>query len=68
MVEVIELLAKRLFRSPATFFCFAILSLPLAAETRIAVLEFDLKDVTLTANTPQEIERTASIKPLLEGA
>lgn len=45
---------------------FAILSFPIAADTRVAVLDFHLKDVTLTANTPQELERTASIRPLLE--
>jgi hypothetical protein len=35
------------------------------AEVRIAVLDFELKDVTLLPNRPEEIERTASIKPLL---
>ena len=36
------------------------------AETRIAILEFELKDLTLAPRIPSEIERTASIKPLLE--
>ncbi|MDC9728009.1 MAG: DUF2380 domain-containing protein [Methyloprofundus sp.] len=36
------------------------------AETRIAILEFELKDLTLAPRVPSEIERTASIKPLLE--
>lgn len=35
------------------------------AETRIVVLDFELKDVTLLPNRPEELERTASIKPLL---
>ncbi|MDP3840789.1 MAG: DUF2380 domain-containing protein [Methylococcales bacterium] len=35
------------------------------AEVRIALLDFELKDVTLLPNRPEEIERTASIKPLL---
>ena len=35
------------------------------AEVRVAVLDFELKDVTLLPNRPEEIERTASIKPLL---
>ena len=36
------------------------------AETKIAILEFELKDLTLAPRIPSEIERTASIKPLLE--
>jgi len=35
------------------------------AEVRVAVLDFELKDVTLLPNRPEELERTASIKPLL---
>jgi hypothetical protein len=37
----------------------------LAADTRIAVLDFELKDLTPLPNTPQELERTASVAPLL---
>lgn len=49
--------------------CFAVL-LALAgtladAETRIAVLDFELKDLTLAPGIPAEIARTASLKPLL---
>ncbi|WP_341328317.1 DUF2380 domain-containing protein [Methylotuvimicrobium sp. KM2] len=36
------------------------------AESRIAVLVFELKDLTLAPGIPQELERTASIKPQLE--
>ncbi len=36
------------------------------AETRIAILEFELKDLTMIPRTPAEIKRTQSIKPLLE--
>jgi hypothetical protein len=36
------------------------------AETRVAILDFELKDLTLAPRTPAEIKRTASIKPLLE--
>lgn len=43
--------------------CFNVSAL---AETRIAILEFELKDLTLAPRIPSEIERTASIKPLLE--
>lgn len=43
--------------------CFASL---LNAETRIAVLDFELKDLTLKPGTAAELKRTASLKPLLE--
>lgn len=36
------------------------------AEPRIAVLDFELKDLTLAPGIPAELKRTASIKPLLE--
>lgn len=36
------------------------------AETRIAILDFELNDLTLAPGIPAEIERTASVKPLLE--
>ena len=35
------------------------------AEVRVAILDFELKDVTYLPNRPEEIERTASIKALL---
>ncbi|WP_150049943.1 MULTISPECIES: DUF2380 domain-containing protein [Methylomonas] len=38
------------------------------AAPRIAVLEFELKDLTPTPNIPAELARTASIKPLLQHA
>ncbi|MGZ5018203.1 MAG: DUF2380 domain-containing protein [Methylobacter sp.] len=36
------------------------------AETSIAILNFELNDLTLAPRTPAEINRTASLKPLLE--
>lgn len=36
------------------------------AETKIAILDFELKDLTLAPRIPSEVKRTASIKPLLE--
>jgi len=36
------------------------------ADTKIAILDFELKDLTLAPRIPAEIKRTASIKPLLE--
>ncbi|WP_428355437.1 DUF2380 domain-containing protein [Methyloprofundus sp.] len=41
-------------------------SLGANAETRIAILDFELKDLTLIPRTSAELERTASIRPLLE--
>ena len=38
------------------------------AEPRIAVLDFELMDMTLAPRLPAEIARTASIKPMLENA
>ncbi|MGZ4958907.1 MAG: DUF2380 domain-containing protein [Methylomonas sp.] len=48
------------------FFGLALLSLNLNAATRLAILDFELKDLTLAPGIPAEIKRTASIKPLLE--
>jgi hypothetical protein len=41
-------------------------SVIVCAETSIAILDFELSDVTLAPGIPAEIERTASIKALLE--
>jgi len=48
----------------ALLICFC--SFDLTAQTRIAVLDFELKDLTLKPGIPAEIARTASIKPMLE--
>ncbi|WP_020485473.1 DUF2380 domain-containing protein [Methylomonas sp. MK1] len=45
---------------------FCMLSFNSLAQTRIAVLDFELKDLTLAPGVPAELQRTASIKPLLE--
>lgn len=37
-----------------------------SANPRIAVLDFELKDMTLAPGIPAEVTRTASIKPLME--
>jgi hypothetical protein len=49
---------------------FVCLVLPPAAsaEVTIAVLDFELNDLTLLPRGPEELERTASIRPLLEQA
>lgn len=49
----------------AIFLC--LFSINVCAETRIAILDFELSDVTLAPRIPAEIERTASIKAMLEG-
>lgn len=54
--------------------CIAILSISItfnisvAKVTKIAVLNFELNDITSLPNTVDEIIRTASLKPLLENA
>ncbi len=47
------------------FLC--LFSISVFAETSIAILDFELSDVTLAPRIPAEIERTASIKAMLEG-
>lgn len=42
------------------------LNFPVIADTRIAVLDFELRDLTLRPRTQAELERTASIKSLLQ--
>lgn len=36
------------------------------AKPRIAILDFELNDITSLPNTPKELKRTASFKPLIE--
>ncbi len=51
------------------FICIIILfssSKMLYAGSKIAILDFELKDLTLAPGIPAEVERTASIKALLE--
>jgi hypothetical protein len=47
---------------------YLVLSHPVNAAPRIAVLNFELRDITTLPNTPDELARTASMKPLLEQA
>jgi hypothetical protein len=49
--------------------CLVLAWLPtLAAESSIAVLDFELNDLTPFPGPPEEVERTASIRPLVERA
>lgn len=45
-----------------------LLTNPGYAAQRIAILNFELNDITFLPNTPQEQQRTASLRPLLEQA
>jgi len=45
---------------------FYLFSANIMAQPRIAVLDFELKDLTYIPGVPQEVERTASVKPMLE--
>ncbi|MDD2759101.1 MAG: DUF2380 domain-containing protein [Methylomonas sp.] len=56
------MLKKLLYALP-----LGLLSFGPTAAPRIAILDFELKDLTLAPGIPAEIKRTASIKPLLEG-
>lgn len=44
----------------------ACLPLCVNAQPSIAVLDFELRDLTLLPGVPAELERTASVKPMLE--
>lgn len=46
-------------------FVFFLFVSPAHADVRIAVLDFELKDMTLMPGTEAEVERTASVAPLL---
>ncbi len=50
------------------FGLLALFSFPALADKRIAVLEFELNDLTMIPRTPEELERTASVAPLLREA
>lgn len=43
-----------------------LISINVFSGSKIAILEFELKDLTLKPRIPTELKRTASIKPLLE--
>jgi hypothetical protein len=59
-------LKKRGLYQVFSLILLCLINIGVFAETRIAILEFELKDLTLAPRILSEIERTASIKPLLE--
>jgi len=50
------------------FILFSLLSSVAHSEIKIAVLNFELNDLTLRPGTEDELERTASVAPLLRNA
>lgn len=65
-----SLLLLKIFKTSRTLLCLALLCLfgsEAFAATRIAILDFELNDVSLAPRLESEIKRTALIKPLLEG-
>lgn len=56
----------KLWAMVPVFCAILILASPVEAQTRIAVLDFELRDLTLDPNTPEEIDRTRSIRGMLE--
>jgi len=58
---------KQILQSCASLTLF-LMSVNAFSETKIAILDFELKDMTLAPRIPLEIKRTESIRPLLEAA
>jgi hypothetical protein len=50
---------------PILLFLLVMFNNSVYAEVRVAILDFELKDLTYLPNRPEEIQRVASIKPLL---
>lgn len=65
-MQSVDALGSHLTRP--VFGLLLLLSFPVSANTRVAVLDFDLNDLTLLPRTPEELERTASVAPLLRAA
>lgn len=58
-----------MYKQSSTLLILALLiSLPAQAKIKIAVLDFELNDITSLPNTKEEQKRTASFRPLLEQA
>jgi len=53
-------------RSGGAIILCCLLSFSAVADTKIAILDFELNDLTLDPRRPDELERTASIKSLLQ--
>lgn len=58
---------RKTMKGRILIFMLSFLSFSLYAAPRLAILDFELKDLTLKPGVPAEIQRTASIKALLAG-
>ena len=56
---------KSISNSNYLLIIFLLLASSAHADVRIAILDFELKDMTLMPGTEAEVERTASVAPLL---
>ena len=56
-----------LTRTALLFSLYLLAQSALLAAVPVAILEFELKDLTLMPGGTKELERTASLKPLLTG-
>jgi hypothetical protein len=66
--KMMKWFSERVLCSAVAVFLLGLASHSVQADTRIAVLEFELKDMTLQPDIQQETERAATIKPLLQSA
>lgn len=66
MYFAFNLIKNKSLRKMVAGSLLSLCSVVVCAETSIAILDFELSDVTLAPRIPAEIERTASIKALLE--
>jgi len=59
---------KQYFCRVLSVLFFMLIGLPSTAQaqTRVVVLDFELRDMTLAPGIPSELERTAAIKPMLD--
>ena len=63
-----EVAHRRSFLAGIVLGSCVVLGSPAFAGTRIAVLDFELNDLTLLPRTPEELARTAGVAPLLREA
>jgi Protein of unknown function (DUF2380) len=64
--QLIEIIMKAIKQYFGIGISLCLFSANLWAQTRIAILDFELSDVTMAPRIPAELARTASLKPMLE--
>ena len=67
MTSIMKTKASKRFKNFLSALYLCSFNATLYAQTSIAILDFELSDVTLAPNIPAEISRTASVKGMLEG-